>query len=124
MRALRENVARGAYDGYLGGWVFYGKVDLASLFGSTATPPEGANMVFYRSPEVDRLLAALDAAETADAGARAARTRCRSRSTRTSPTRSCSSSSAWPGTAGGCTAWGWTAADALASLESWWVDPR
>jgi len=64
MRTMRQQVASGDYDGYLGGWAFFGKVDLRSLFGSSATPPHGINVVGYRSNDVDGLLDALDRART------------------------------------------------------------
>jgi peptide/nickel transport system substrate-binding protein len=56
MRTMREKVMTGEYDAYLGSWVFVGKVEIGPFFGSTAVPPHGYNVVFYRSPEVDRLL--------------------------------------------------------------------
>ncbi|HKQ60013.1 MAG TPA: ABC transporter substrate-binding protein, partial [Candidatus Polarisedimenticolaceae bacterium] len=62
MRAMRARVAAGDYDGYLGGWVFSGKIDLRAIFGSASRPPAGLNVVGYRSAEVDRLLDAADAA--------------------------------------------------------------
>lgn len=62
MRTLRQRVAAGDYDGYLGGWVFSGKLPLGPLFHSKLRPPAGLNVVAYQSPECDRLLAALDLA--------------------------------------------------------------
>jgi peptide/nickel transport system substrate-binding protein len=62
MKTLRQEVARGAYDAYLGGWTFTGKVDLASLFASDRVPPAGLNVVRYRAPEVDREIGRLDRA--------------------------------------------------------------
>lgn len=62
MKALREASAAGRYDAYIGGWRFSGKLDLANIFGSASTPPRGSNVVAYRSPEVDTLLASLSAA--------------------------------------------------------------
>jgi len=59
MKALRQRVASGDFDAYLGGWRFSGKLDLAPLFASDALPPSGNNVVAYRSPEMDRLLASL-----------------------------------------------------------------
>jgi peptide/nickel transport system substrate-binding protein len=63
MRALRQRVGAGEFDGYLGGWVFDGKADLRSLFASDAVLPHGMNVVHYSSEEVDRLLAEADRAE-------------------------------------------------------------
>ena len=62
MRAMRQQAASGEYDAYLGGWTFQGKVDLKAVFGSGATPPNGMNVVFYKSDEVDRLLEAAERA--------------------------------------------------------------
>jgi peptide/nickel transport system substrate-binding protein len=62
MRALRQRAASGDYDGYLGGWVYTVK-DLRSIFGSSARPPDGANVVFYRSDEVDGWLDRMEHAE-------------------------------------------------------------
>jgi peptide/nickel transport system substrate-binding protein len=62
MKALREQVARGAYDAYLGGWAFSGKIDLASLFASDRVPPAGLNVVRFREPALDREIARLDRA--------------------------------------------------------------
>jgi peptide/nickel transport system substrate-binding protein len=59
MRAWVGKNVSGDYDAYLGGWVFSGRVELEPLFGSAFHPPAGSNVVFYRSPEVDRLLALL-----------------------------------------------------------------
>lgn len=59
MRALRQRAAAGDYDGFLGGWAFQGKVDLESIFGSAAAPPQGLNVVGYASPDVDRALGEL-----------------------------------------------------------------
>lgn len=53
-RALIQRVTSGDFDGYLGGWSFIGKVPLDSLFGSRYAPPQGMNVVGYRSEEVDR----------------------------------------------------------------------
>jgi peptide/nickel transport system substrate-binding protein len=71
MKALRERSAAGALDAWLGGWRFSGKADLATIFGSSAVPPAGSNVAYYRSPEADGLLAALTSAPDA-AAARAA----------------------------------------------------
>jgi peptide/nickel transport system substrate-binding protein len=59
MRTMREKVGSGNYDAYLGGWVFVGKVEIGMFFGSVGLPPQGYNVVNYRSPEVDRLLGVL-----------------------------------------------------------------
>jgi peptide/nickel transport system substrate-binding protein len=59
MKAFRERNVAGNYDAYVAGWRFNGKLDLASIFGSKAVPPAGSNVVGYRSPEADRLLAAI-----------------------------------------------------------------
>jgi len=64
MRTMRQKVGSGDYDGYLGGWVFLGKIDLKALFGSESVPPRGVNVVSYRSEEVDRLFSELDRAST------------------------------------------------------------
>jgi peptide/nickel transport system substrate-binding protein len=56
MRTMREKVGSGNYDAYLGGWVFFGKVEIGMFFSSDALPPNGLNVVGYRSPEVDELL--------------------------------------------------------------------
>ncbi len=77
MKAFRERNLAGRYDAYVAGWRFNGKLDLASIFGSKATPPAGSNVVAYRSAEADRLLAAIGAApdwkRAKDAYARMAR---------------------------------------------------
>lgn len=62
MQTFVERNTSGAFDGYLGGWRFSGKVELAGIFGSAAIPPAGNNVVRYRSAEVDRLLGLLDRA--------------------------------------------------------------
>jgi len=62
-RALIQQVSRGDFDGYLGGWNFSGKIPLDSLFGSAAWPPDGFNVVRYRSDEVDAELERLQLAE-------------------------------------------------------------
>jgi peptide/nickel transport system substrate-binding protein len=59
MKAFRERNVAGNYDAYVAGWRFNGKLDLASIFGSKAVPPAGSNVVAYRSPEADMLLAAI-----------------------------------------------------------------
>lgn len=56
MKAMREIAASGNYDAFVGGWRFGAKIDLGSLFASASVPPAGSNVVFYRSPEMDRLL--------------------------------------------------------------------
>lgn len=63
MRTLRERSTRGDYDAYLAGWRFAGKIDLASIFGSSAFPPAGSNVVRYRSSAVDESLRRLAGAE-------------------------------------------------------------
>src|SRR6185295_16492899 len=60
MKTFRQQNSAGAYDAYLGGWRFSGKIDLKSVFGSGAVPPHGNNVVFYRSSELDGLLDELD----------------------------------------------------------------
>lgn len=67
MKTLRQRAAAADYDAYLGGWVYSGKDDLKPIFGSAFTPPEGANVVFYRSEEADRLLAQVSGAAEAEA---------------------------------------------------------
>jgi peptide/nickel transport system substrate-binding protein len=67
MKTMRQRVAAGDYDGYLGGWIFSGKLPLRSLFHSELRPPTGLNVVAYSSPDCDRLLTALDAAVEVDA---------------------------------------------------------
>jgi len=62
MRTLGRAVVGSEFDGYLMGSV-YSPQDLPSIFGSRYAPPQGANYVGYRSPEVDRLLEELDRAE-------------------------------------------------------------
>jgi len=52
------NVA-GKFDAYVAGWRFNGKLDLGSIFGGAALPPNGSNVVSYRSAEADRLLDAI-----------------------------------------------------------------
>lgn len=54
MKTLRQEIAAGTYDAYLGGWVFAGKIDLAALFASDRVPPAGLNVVRYRAAAVDR----------------------------------------------------------------------
>ncbi len=61
LRAVRQKVVSGDYDGWLGGWVFTGKVDPKPLFGSRFRPPQGMNFVAFGSPRVDALLADLEA---------------------------------------------------------------
>ncbi|NIM01125.1 MAG: hypothetical protein GTN89_09455 [Acidobacteria bacterium] len=53
MRTMRGQVVSGEFDGYLGGWVFAGKIDLRGLFASAATPPNGMNIVSYSNADVD-----------------------------------------------------------------------
>ncbi len=63
MGALMDRCTKGDYDAYLGGWTVLGKVDLEPVFGSASQPPDGVNVVGFRSPEVDRLLGQLETAE-------------------------------------------------------------
>lgn len=62
MKTLRQRATSGAYDAYIAGWRFSGKLDLRGIFGSRAVPPQGNNVVFYRSPRADALFDAIDAA--------------------------------------------------------------
>ena len=62
MKTFRQKNAAGDFDAYVGGWRFSGKVDLKSIFGSKALPPEGSNVVRYRAEEADRVLDELAAA--------------------------------------------------------------
>ena len=64
---MRMRVVQGDFDGYLGGWVFTGKIDLRGLFASDAAPPNGMNIVAYADDEVDRLFAQLSDADSWDA---------------------------------------------------------
>jgi peptide/nickel transport system substrate-binding protein len=66
MRAMRQKVGSGDFDGFLGGWAFAGKVDLRPLFDSELVPPRGMNIVHYRSPVVDRLFDKVEDAGTWD----------------------------------------------------------
>jgi peptide/nickel transport system substrate-binding protein len=59
MRTMRGQIVSGDFDGYLGGWVFAGKIDLYGLFGSAAAPPTGMNIVSYANTEVDNLFTQL-----------------------------------------------------------------
>jgi len=56
MRAMRQQISSGDYDGYLGGWVFAGRVELALFFRSDAP----YNVVGYRSAEADALFGELE----------------------------------------------------------------
>jgi peptide/nickel transport system substrate-binding protein len=56
MKTFRQKNAAGEFDAYVSGWRFSGKVDLKAIFGSAAVPPEGHNVVAYRSPDADRVL--------------------------------------------------------------------
>lgn len=67
MRTMRGQVVSGDFDGYLGGWVFAGKIDLQNLFDSAAAPPNGMNIVSYANDEVDALFAQLAKADRWDA---------------------------------------------------------
>ncbi|HXV76243.1 MAG TPA: ABC transporter substrate-binding protein [Candidatus Polarisedimenticolaceae bacterium] len=64
-KALRHQVGAGDYDAFLGGWVFVGRVDLAMLFGGGNLPPNGLNVVQYRSASLDELLDRLQRADSA-----------------------------------------------------------
>jgi peptide/nickel transport system substrate-binding protein len=55
LQTMRQKVAGGDFDGYLGAWLFVGKVDLGELFRTGAQ----MNTVSYSSPEVDGLFARL-----------------------------------------------------------------
>jgi len=62
MKTLRQQIASGEYQAYLGGWTFSGKIDLAALFASDRVPPAGLNVVRYRAADVDREIARLSEA--------------------------------------------------------------
>lgn len=62
MKALVQKNVAGDFDAFLGGLRFSGRLDLRSVFGSTAIPPAGNNVTRYRSAETDRLIAAIEAA--------------------------------------------------------------
>ncbi|HEX5044863.1 MAG TPA: ABC transporter substrate-binding protein [Candidatus Polarisedimenticolaceae bacterium] len=62
MASLRTRVSAGDFDATLAGWRWTGTPDLAPLFRSDARPPQGSNVVGYRSPEVDAALADASAA--------------------------------------------------------------
>jgi ABC-type transport system substrate-binding protein len=62
-KAMRQQVVASDFDGFLGGWVFVGRVDLEPLFGADHAPPKGLNVVHYRSEEVDGYLADLGRAQ-------------------------------------------------------------
>jgi peptide/nickel transport system substrate-binding protein len=64
-KAMRQQVVASEFDGFLGGWVFVGKVDLEPLFGSEFTPPEGLNVVRYDSRELDAFLEKVKRAQDA-----------------------------------------------------------
>ena len=66
-KALRQQVQSNDFDGFLGGWVFVGRVDLASLFGTDYAPPKGLNVVHYGSTELDGFLDQLEQAQDARA---------------------------------------------------------
>ena len=59
MRTMRGQVVSGDFDGFLGGWVFSGKIDLQGLFASHAAPPNGMNIVSYANEDVDALFETL-----------------------------------------------------------------
>jgi len=64
-KAMRQQVVSNDFDGFLGGWVFVGRVDLAPLFGTDYAPPKGLNVVHYGSAELDAFLDDLARAEDA-----------------------------------------------------------
>ncbi len=67
MRAFVSRNMAGDFDAYVGGWTFTsGRAELRTLFGSGSIPPDGFDVVRYRSAEVDALLDRADAA--ADSG--------------------------------------------------------
>ena len=66
-KAMRQQVVASEFDGFLGGWVFVGRVDLAPLFGADHVPPRGLNVIHYNSADVDRYLNDLGRAEDARA---------------------------------------------------------
>ncbi len=63
MRTMRGQIVSGDFDGYLGGWVFAGKIDLYGLFESDAAPPNGMNIVSYANDQVDALFVQLAEAD-------------------------------------------------------------
>jgi len=63
MRSMREKVTAGDYDGYLGGWVFSGRVEL-DVFFQTGAP---YNVVGYSSTEADSLFRELSGCAQWDA---------------------------------------------------------
>jgi peptide/nickel transport system substrate-binding protein len=65
-RSLIQRASKGDYDGYLGGWNFVGKIPLDALFKSDAVPPNGFNVVRYRSAALDSVLDELDRATDAN----------------------------------------------------------
>ncbi len=62
MSAFVSKNMSGDFDAYVGGWAFDGKVELRGLFASSSLPPDGFNVVRYRSREFDAALEALEAA--------------------------------------------------------------
>ena len=62
MRAFVSRNMSGEFDAYVGGWAFDGKVELRGLFASSTLPPDGFNVVRYRSREFDAALESLEAA--------------------------------------------------------------
>ncbi len=64
MAAFVSRNMSGDFDAYVGGWAFEGKVELRSLFASDAVPPDGFNVVRYRSTRFDEALAEMEAAPT------------------------------------------------------------
>lgn len=66
-KAMRQQVMSKEFDGFLGGWVFVGRVDLAPLFGTDHTPPKGLNVIHYGSDELDAFLDQIEQAKDARA---------------------------------------------------------
>jgi ABC-type transport system substrate-binding protein len=66
-KAMRQQILANDFDGFLGGWVFVGRIDLAPLFGTEFEPPKGLNVVHYGSAELDAFLDQLEQAQDARA---------------------------------------------------------
>ncbi|MBZ5638618.1 MAG: hypothetical protein LAO51_07655 [Acidobacteriia bacterium] len=60
MQTLVHRTSEGSFDAYVGGWKMLGNIDLLPIFGSAGVPPNGNNVIRYRSPEVDGLLSRLE----------------------------------------------------------------
>jgi peptide/nickel transport system substrate-binding protein len=123
MATFRTRNMDGDYDAYLGGWRFSGRLELGSLFGSDAIPPAGNNVVFYRSPEVDRLLRSLDAAphwRAMKPSLDALQARIRDDQPYTFLYETRRLAAAGPRLHGVAVP---LASDPLAGLETWWVSP-